>query len=312
MTVRGIKLCVPNKATPLFSAILVLTAPTRVTKYGRVVLYAPPSGRKGVRPTVLCTTGLTNVGHVFGTNKMRTVKTVTCNARDVPGMCGVFNPNGRCIATTGRRISLHSMTVSVPTKPSRMTMLTSRATGPIFITTSLLSRTRRNASDRTVLVAADRALLGTIARRIRHRLTRLPQGRVTDHSLTTDGLVLIGGVSRTMRVAGRCTPRRLVVRAGSCVRVDRHVIGTNSIFLNCCSPRDTNSCTSNAGRALPAGNCTGTCDKIDLSDFVHGVAFRRVAPRNVTVVNPTVRIVTTGRRLSTRGGTMSMHLGGWL
>lgn len=132
---------------------------------------------------------------------------------------------------------------------------------------------------------------------------------MTRGSLTGDGLVLIESVSRTVTLAGRCTPRRLVVRAESCVRRTRHVIGTKSMFLNSLAPRDTNSCTSKAGRALPAGNCTGTCDKIDLSDFVHGVAFRRVGNRNVRGVNPTVRIVTTGRRLNTRGGTMAMELG---
>lgn len=139
------------------------------------MLYAPPSGRKGIRPTVLCTTGLTKMGGVFGTKKIRTVTTVTCKARDIPGICGVFNPNGRCMATTGRRISLQSITVSVPTNPSRIRILTSRATGPMFITTSLLSRTRRKISDRTVLVAASRGLVGRIRCRMRHRLTLLPE-----------------------------------------------------------------------------------------------------------------------------------------
>lgn len=305
---RGMNLCVPKNATPLFSAMLVLTIPTGVTNYGRVILYAPPSGGKGVRPTVLFTTRVTKMDGVFGTNKMRTVTTVTCNARDMPGICGVFNPNGRCIATTGRLIDLHSITVSVPTNPSRMRILTSSSTGPMFITTSLLSRTRRKMSDRTMLVAASRGLRNSIVGRIRQRLTRLPHHRVTRGSLTGDGLVLIGSVSRTLRLAGRCTPRRLVVRARGCERVTRHMVGTNSIFLKSFSPRDTKSCTSKAGRALPAGNCTGTCDNMDLSDFVHGVAFRRVHPRNVGTVKPTVRVVTTGRRLSTRGGTMSIHL----
>lgn len=278
------------------------------------MLYAPPSGRKGVRPTVLFTTRLTKIDGVFGTNNIRTVTTVTCKARDMPGMCGVFNPKGRCIATTGRLIDLHSMTVSVPTKPSRMRILTSTSTGPTFMTTSLLSRTRRKISDRTVLVAASRGLRARIVTRMRHRLTRLPHHRVTSESLRGDGLVLIEGVSRTLRLAGTCTPRRLVIRARGCVRMTRQIAGTNSIFLNILAPRDTNSCTSNAGRALPAGKCTGTCDNMDLSDFVHGVAFRRVLPRKVGAVNPTVRRVTTGRRLSTRGGTIAVHLGtvgGW-
>lgn len=293
--------------------MLVLTAPTGVTNYGRVILYAPPGGRNGIGPTVLVTTGVTNMDGVFGTNNIRTVNTVTCKAKDIPGMCGVFNPNGRFIVTTGRRISLRSITVSVPTKPSRIYLVTSRATGPIFTTTSLLSRTRRNFSSRIFFVAASRGILRSIGGRIRVRLRRLPHGRVTRASLSGSGFVLIGSRRRTVSLYGACTPRRLVVTATSCRRLTRGIIGTNDMFLNGCTYRDTNSCTDNAGRALPARNCTLTCGNIGLSDCGHGVAFRRLARRNVHGVNSTIIAVTRGRRLRTRTGTVELEMGdlGW-
>lgn len=192
---------------------------------------APPNPSNSPGPCVVTTTSVTNISGIFLYNNTRTITTLTFNARGVPGISGVINPNGVFITATGGLLC-NIISVSVVTNPSRVLVITSNSTGPTFLTTSLVDRTRRSGHTSTVLLAASSSITETATGRVRGRVGCLRERRVVRTSLgSCNRVVIYRGLSRTVRFTGRLTPRRLrlyIRRPLACVN---GVSGTNSIFL---------------------------------------------------------------------------------
>ncbi len=309
----GINLCIPNNATTCPSAILVSSVPTGVTNIGRVMVMAPPGGRNGMGPIVLTTTGVTKISGVFGINNTRTITTLTCNARDIPTIRGVMNPNGTFITRTGERI-FNGISVSVVTNPDRVLVITSNDYGPGCITTSLLSRTRRSGVTDTILIASSVTLTGTMDSRLRLRVPGLLEDRVTETSVSGgNGVVITRGLGIMVSVTGRVTPRRLRLYMSGPFSCLSSVHRTNSVFVNGGYPRTLKSCFTKPGRALPADNATGFSDTLSISSFMGGARCVCCAGRTLDGINRSMTCFTRGRKLATRTGDTIVHLrsGGW-
>lgn len=302
-----INMCIPNNATTCPSDILVGIVPTGVTNIGRVMVMAPPRGSNATGPSVLTTTGVTNISEMFLVNNTRTITTLTCNARSIPGISGVINPNGVFITATGGLLC-NAISVSVVTKPDRVLVITSGDTGPGFLTTSLVDRTRRSGVTDTVLLAADRRATGRATGRLSHRVRALRHGSVVRRSLGSFKTVVIyGSVSRTISFTGRLTPRRLRLTIRGPVRCVNEISGTNDIFLNRCSPRPLNSCFTNPGRILPADNATEFFSPLSISDFVGGSDFVCCARPTLSRTGSSVVGLTRARKLATRTGSVGIE-----
>lgn len=291
--------------------MLVGVVPTGITNMSRVVVMAPPKGSKGMAPAALITTGRTNTSGICGINKTRTVTTLTCKARSVPGMSGVIKPKGVCMTLTGGTICKF-IDVSSVTKPDRVLILTSRATGPHFITTSLLSRTRRSRVTSTVLIAADVRLTRGMSTRASTFMGRLSENRVVRGSLSGCKRVLITrAVRSTVSTTGSVTSRRLRVIATGPFRIVAGVHGTKTVFVKRCSDRPLKSCFTKPGRILPAGKATGFFSPLSISSFVGGSDVVSCSEGTLRGVRASVRGFTRTRRLATRTGSVGMEFRGW-
>lgn len=292
--------------------MLVGIVPTGITNIGQVIVASPPSGgAKGLPPTILTTTGVTKTRRVCGTNNTRTVTTLTCKARAVTPISGVANPKGVFITLTGHRI-FKSISVSVVTNPDRVTVLTSSATRTSRITSSLLSRTRRSPVTDTILIAPSSTLTTRISERISHRLTRLPERRVTFRSVRGCNTICITrGVSMTVRAIGDLTPRRLRVLARGPVRLLKQVHRTKTVFLKEFDPRPINSCFTNPGRILPAGKATHFSDPLGIRSFRGGSDVLLCDRGTLGSGNRGVTTFTHLRNLRTRTESVRAELEGW-
>lgn len=304
--------CIPNNATTCPSSILVGTIPTGVTNIRRVVVYAPPRGSNAPGPGVVTTTGMTNISEVFLVNNTRTMTTLTCNARSMPGISGVMKPNGVFITATGGLLC-KAISVSVVTNPDRVLVVTSGSTGPGFLTTSLVDRTRRSELTSTVLLASYRRLTGRARARLRGRVATLSEGSVVHSSVSGfNTIVMYDSVSRTVRFTGRLTPRRLRIYYRGPVRCINGLSGTNSMFLNGCDPRPLNSCFTNPGRILPADNATEFFSPLSMSDFMGGSDFVCCARSTLEGSTRSMIHFTRARKLATRTGSVGIHFSvGW-
>jgi len=161
-------LYVPGGSAPLFSTLLMLGIPARVTGVEQLVVVTPPREAGGLDPAIALAAEAVGVTHVWTVGGAQAIAALAFGAGDIPAVARICGPGNAWVAAAKALVASlpGGPAIDLPAGPSELMVIADASADPATVAADLLSQAEHDRKAQVLLVSPEAALVDAVEREV--------------------------------------------------------------------------------------------------------------------------------------------------
>ncbi len=285
-------LYIPGGRAPLFSTVLMLAIPAKITGCREVILCTPDNGEHGIAPEILFAARLCGVHKIFRIGGAQAVAAMAFGTETVPAVHKIFGPGNRFVTKAKQMVS-RVTAIDMPAGPSEVMVLADASANPSFVAADMLSQAEHGPDSQAIAVCVNEELAAAVAAEVENLADRLPRRDSIEGSLSHSRIIVLPSREEMIEFANAYASEHLIISMENPWEVAAEITAAGSVFIGNYSPESAGDYASGTNHTLPTSGWARSFSGVNLDSFIRKITYQELTPEGLGALSD---VITTMAR----------------
>jgi len=306
--IEKVGLYIPGGTAPLFSTVLMLATPAKISGCREIVLCTPPNREGKVHPAILVSARIAGVSKIFKAGGVQAIGAMAYGTESVPKVYKIFGPGNQYVMAAKQQVSLHDVAIDMPAGPSEVCVIADDKSHAGFVAADLLSQAEHGIDSQVLLISTSEKKLAEVQEEIQRQLELLPRKEIAARTLENSQLVLVHDTSEAMRLSNAYAPEHLIIATEDYEQLEQSVINAGSVFLGKYACESAGDYASGTNHTLPTHGYATAYNGVNLDSYHRKITFQHLTREGVRSIGRAVELMAENEQLDAHRNAMSIRM----
>lgn len=295
--IQKVGIYIPGGSAPLFSTVLMLGVPARLSGCDEVILCSPPDKSGKINPAILFAAQLTGVKKIFKVGGAQAIAAMAFGTITIPSVSKIFGPGNQYVTKAKQLISQEGIAIDMPAGPSEVLVIADENADPAFVAADLLSQAEHGADSQVVLATTNAEMVTRISKEIEKQLESLPRKEIAKEALNNSLSLVFENNKELIAFVNEFAPEHLIINTKDCDQLVDQVVNAGSIFLGPYTPEAAGDYASGTNHTLPTNGFAKAFGGVSLESFMKYITVQKISKAGLDVLGPIVEEMAEAEQL---------------
>ncbi len=295
--IQKVGIYIPGGSAPLFSTVLMLGVPARLSGCEEVILCSPPDKSGKINPAILFAAQLTGVKKIFKVGGAQAIAAMAFGTVTIPSVSKIFGPGNQYVTKAKQLISQEGIAIDMPAGPSEVLVIADENADPVFVAADLLSQAEHGADSQVVLATTNAEMVTRISKEIEKQLESLPRKEIAKEALNNSLSLVFENNKELIAFVNEFAPEHLIINTKDCDQLVDQVVNAGSIFLGPYTPEAAGDYASGTNHTLPTNGFAKAFGGVSLESFMKYITVQKISKAGLDVLGPIVEEMAEAEQL---------------
>lgn len=306
--IQKVGLYIPGGSAPLFSTVLMLSAPAKIAGCSRIVLCTPPNKEGKIHPAILFAAQLCGVNEIYKTGGAQAIAAMAYGTKTISKADKIFGPGNQYVTVAKQLIQKEGVAIDMPAGPSEVLVVGDESCEPSFIAADLLSQAEHGPESQVIFVALKENLIAKVQTEVEQQLKALPRKEIAAKALQHSKIILVKDKSEAVDIINQYAPEHLILAVNDEKYFLKNVANAGSIFIGNYTPESAGDYASGTNHTLPTNGYARVYGGVSLDSFVKKITYQKISPKGIKNIGSVIEAMAEAESLIAHKNAVSIRL----
>jgi histidinol dehydrogenase len=298
----------PGGSAPLFSTVLMLGIPAKLSGCREIIICTPPGKDGRINPLILYTAQLIGITDIFKTGGAQAIAAMAYGTESVPRVYKIFGPGNQFVTKAKELVLEEGVSIDMPAGPSEVLVISDGKADPEFIAADLLSQAEHGPDSQVIYLTDNREMIEKVKNQIEAQLESLPRKEIAIRSLGNSRLILLPSLDKCMEFSDLYAPEHLIINTPDPAALANRVTNAGSVFLGPYSCESAGDYASGTNHTLPTNGFARNYSGVSTDSFMKKITFQQISGEGIRKLGPSIEILAEAEFLNGHSNAVSVRL----
>lgn len=306
--ISKVGLYIPGGTAPLFSTVLMLAIPAKISGCSEIVLCSPPDRNGKINPYILYAARIAGVTNAYKVGGAQAVAAMAYGTESVPKVDKIFGPGNQYVVAAKQLVSLSDVAIDMPAGPSEVEVLTDESSNPSFVAADLLSQAEHGADSQVLLVSTDRNMIDKVVVELEKQLEELPRKEIAAKSISHSQAIYVDNMETAISITNEYAPEHLILSVKNYNDIASKITNAGSVFLGQYACESAGDYASGTNHTLPTKAYAKAYSGLCLDSFMRKMTLQELTPQGIKSIGHAVELMAGAEGLDAHKNAMNLRL----
>ncbi|MGI6572616.1 MAG: histidinol dehydrogenase [Fermentimonas sp.] len=306
--IERVGIYVPGGTAPLFSTVVMLGVPAKLSGCQEIILCTPPNQEGVIHPAILYTANLVGVTRVFAVGGIQAIGAMTFGTESIPKVSKIFGPGNQYVMAAKRSAHYYGVAIDMPAGPSELLVIADWSCNPAFVAADLLSQAEHGPDSQVILLSDDKRVIKDVIKEVDLQIERLPRKELAKKAMKNSKAILFETLEECMNFSNHYAPEHLILVTEFPTLLGRDVVSAGSVFLGNYSPESAGDYASGTNHTLPTSGHAKAYSGVSMDSFVKKITFQYITEEGIKSIGTAVETMAEAEELHGHKNAMTLRL----
>lgn len=297
VAISDVGLYIPGGNSPLYSTVLMLAIPAKISGCRRIAMCSPASKDGKIHPAILYAARITGVTEVYKTGGAQAIAAMAIGTATVKKVNKIFGPGNRFVMEAKQQVSAKGVAIDMPAGPSEVMIIADNSANATFVAADFLSQSEHGPDSQSVLLTTDESFASEVKVEIERLLSTLPRQEMIASSLSKSRIIILRNDDEMMAFANEYAPEHLIIAHRHCNDLAEKVENAGSVFLGNYACESAGDYASGTNHTLPTSGYAKAFSGVNIDSFTKKITFQTITADGIANLGQTIATLAEGEDL---------------
>jgi histidinol dehydrogenase len=310
VAIDKVGLYIPGGTAPLFSTILMLGVPSKLSGCNEIILCSPPSKDGSLNPAIIYTASLVGVTKIFKTGGVQAIAAMAFGTETIPAVYKIFGPGNQYVTCAKQLAQQYGVAIDMPAGPSEVAVYADESANASYVAADLLSQAEHGVDSQVLLVVNNESIVGKVKKEIEKQLKDLPRAQFATKALDNSKIMLVKNDEEAIELLNEYAPEHLILSCKNADEICDKVINAGSVFIGNYSPESAGDYASGTNHTLPTNGYAKAYSGVSVDSFVKKITFQKLSEEGLKNIGNAVMQMAEAEGLQAHKKAVELRLSG--
>lgn len=308
IAIEKVGLYIPGGSAPLFSTVLMLGIPAKLSECKKIILCTPPGKDGKISPLILYTASLIGVTEIYKVGGAQAIAAMAYGTESIPKVYKIFGPGNQYVTKAKELVQQDGISIDMPAGPSEVLVIADKNADPGFVAADLLSQAEHGPDSQVVLLTDSQELIEKAKTEVEEQLKVLPRQDIATKALSNSRLILFSSLDDCIDFSNLYAPEHLIINTSEPDILATRVINAGSVFLGSYSCESAGDYASGTNHTLPTNGFARSYSGVSTESFLKKISFQKITKEGIKSLGPVIEIMAEAESLIGHKNAVSVRL----
>ncbi|CAL4318576.1 histidinol dehydrogenase [Buchnera aphidicola] len=306
--IDSVGLYIPGGLSPLFSTLLMLAIPAKISGCKNISICSPPP----ISKKILYIAKIFKIYDVYQIGGAQAISALAFGTESVNKVNKIFGPGNEYVTEAKRQVSSFFNTVSIDmlAGPSELLVIADSFANSDFIVADLLSQTEHGKNSQVFLVTNSQSLALHVKEKIEIYLNKKKYDNLSMiiQSLKKSYIIVTKTLNECVNISNKYAPEHLIIHTKNYREILKDIVNAGSVFLGPWSPETAGDYASGTNHVLPTYGFSKSCSGISVSDFSKKISVQELTKKGFLNLSQTLQKLSLEEKMLAHKNAVDIRL----
>jgi histidinol dehydrogenase len=306
--IQKVGLYIPGGTAPLFSTVLMLAIPAKLSGCQEIVLCSPPNKEGKIANEILYAANLCGVTNIYKVGGIQAISGLTFGTETIPKVYKIFGPGNQFVTVAKQMATKYGVAIDMPAGPSELLVMADDSANASFVASDLLSQAEHGIDSQVLLVSTSKKMIEKVSIAINEQLEELPRKDIAVKAIENSTSILVNNFKEALALINEYGPEHFIV----CTRDNNFfvdgIVNAGSVFIGNYTPESAGDYASGTNHTLPTNGYSKAYSGVNLDSFSKSITFQEISKTGIQNIGPSIELMADAEGLQAHKNAVTLRL----
>lgn len=278
----------PGGSAPLFSTVLMLGIPAKLSDCKEIILCTPSNKEGKVHPAILFSAQLVGVSKIYKIGGAQAIAAMAYGTESIAAVYKIFGPGNQYVTLAKQLVQMEGVSIDMPAGPSEVCVMADETADPLFVAADLLSQAEHGVDSQVLLVTDKKEIAERVEEAIDRQLTNLPRKEIAEKVLNNSKAIIVNNIGEGIELVNEYAAEHLIISCKNADGIAEKISNAGSVFIGNYSPESVGDYASGTNHTLPTNGFARAYSGVSVDSFVKKITFQKLSKEGLDAIAGTV------------------------
>jgi len=306
--IQKVGLYIPGGTAPLFSTVLMLGIPAKLSGCQEIVLCSPPNQDGNIHPAILYAAHLVGVTKIIKAGGSQAIAALAIGTDTIPRVDKIFGPGNQYVTAAKMKAQQFGIAIDMPAGPSEVLVIADETANPAYVAADLLSQAEHGGDSQVILLSNNADLVAKTNIELEQQLALLPRKDMASMAIKNSKAILLDTIEECVFASNQYAPEHLIIAMDDPETILNSITNAGSVFVGHYSCESLGDYASGTNHTLPTNGYARNYSGVSIDSFMKQITFQRVSKEGLQSIGPAVEILAENEQLQAHKNAVTLRL----
>ena len=306
--IQKVGLYIPGGTAPLFSTVLMLAIPAKLSDCQEIILCSPPNKEGNIADEILYTANLCGVTSIYKVGGIQAISGLTFGTETIPKVYKIFGPGNQFVTVAKQMATKYGVAIDMPAGPSELLVMVDDSANASFVASDLLSQAEHGIDSQVVLVSTSKKMIDDVSVALKKQLEDLPRIDIAVKAIENSTSILVNTFKEALALINEYGPEHFIVCTSDNNFFVDGIINAGSVFIGNYTPESAGDYASGTNHTLPTNGYSKAYSGVNLDSFSKSVTFQEISKIGIQNIGSSIELMAEAEGLQAHKNAVTLRL----
>ena len=306
--IQKVGLYIPGGTAPLFSTVLMLAIPAKISGCQEIVLCSPPNKEGKIANEILYAANLCGVTNIYKVGGIQAISGLTFGTETIPKVYKIFGPGNQFVTVAKQMATKYGVAIDMPAGPSELLVMADDSANPSFVASDLLSQAEHGIDSQVLLVSTSKKMIENVSVALKKQLEDLPRKDIAVKAIENSISILVNNFKEALALINEYGPEHFIVCTSDNNFFVDGIINAGSVFIGNYTPESAGDYASGTNHTLPTNGYSKAYSGVNLDSFSKNVTFQEISKIGIQNIGSSIELMAEAEGLQAHKNAVTLRL----
>ena len=306
--IQKVGLYIPGGTAPLFSTVLMLAVPAKLSGCQEIILCSPPNKEGNIASEILYAANLCGVTSIYKVGGIQAISGLTFGTETIPKVYKIFGPGNQFVTVAKQMATKYGVAIDMPAGPSELLVMADDSANASFVASDLLSQAEHGIDSQVVLVSTSKKMIDDVSLALKKQLEDLPRKDIAVKAIENSTSILVNNFKEALALINEYGPEHFIVCTNNNNFFIDGIMNAGSVFIGNYTPESAGDYASGTNHTLPTNGYSKAYSGVNLDSFSKSVTFQEISKIGIQNIGPSIELMAEAEGLQAHKNAVTQRL----
>lgn len=306
--IQKVGLYIPGGTAPLFSTVLMLAIPAKLSDCQEIILCSPPNKEGNIADEILFAANLCGVTSIYKVGGIQAISGLTFGTETIPKVYKIFGPGNQFVTVAKQMATKYGVAIDMPAGPSELLVMVDDSANASFVASDLLSQAEHGIDSQVVLVSTSKKMIDDVSVALKKQLEDLPRIDIAVKAIENSTSILVNNFKEALALINEYGPEHFIVCTSDNNFFVDGIINAGSVFIGNYTPESAGDYASGTNHTLPTNGYSKAYSGVNLDSFSKSVTFQEISKIGIQNIGSSIELMAEAEGLQAHKNAVTLRL----
>lgn len=306
--IQKVGLYIPGGTAPLFSTVLMLAIPAKLSGCQEIIMCSPPNKEGNIASEILYAANLCGVTSIYKVGGIQAISGLTFGTETIPKVYKIFGPGNQFVTVAKQMATKYGVAIDMPAGPSELLVMADDSANASFVASDLLSQAEHGIDSQVVLVSTSKKMIENVSVALKKQLEDLLRKDIAVKAIENSTSILVNNFKEALALINEYGPEHFIVCTSDNNFFVDGIINAGSVFIGNYTPESAGDYASGTNHTLPTNGHSKAYSGVNLDSFSKSITFQEISKIGIQNIGPSIELMAEAEGLQAHKNAVTQRL----